>query len=79
MAKPTKKNSTEPIPSDPMIKYLFTLVGATITSLIVESGESEHDETYYGFAFTTKNGKSYQCMILGDAEGNGPGHLEISK
>ena len=69
----------EPIPSDPMIKYLRPLIGATITSLIVDEGESEHDEPYYGFAFTTKNGKSYECMILADEEGNGPGHLEISK
>ena len=69
----------KPNASDPMVKHLMPLVGATITTIIVDEGESEHDEPYYGFAFTTKNGKSYECMILADEEGNGPGHLEISK
>ena len=70
----------KPDASDPMVKHLMPLVGATITSLIVDEGDSPHDEPYYGFAFTTKKGTlSYQCMILSDPEGNGPGHLEISK
>jgi hypothetical protein len=35
------------------------------------------DETLYGFIIE-KEGKRYDCMILADEEGNGPGHLDIS-
>jgi hypothetical protein len=62
---------------DPMIKYLTPLVGATITTIIVEDGTDAMDETHYGF-IVEKNGKRFDCMILCDPEGNGPGHLDIT-
>jgi hypothetical protein len=34
------------------------------------------EETHYGF-IAEKKGKRYECMILSDGEGNGPGHLDI--
>ena len=62
---------------DPMLRYLSPLVGATITTIIVEDGTDDNDETHYGFIIE-KEGKRYDCMILADEEGNGPGHLDIS-
>ena len=62
---------------DPMLRYLSPLVGATITTIIVEDGPDDNDETHYGFIIE-KEGVRYDCMILADEEGNGPGHLDIS-
>lgn len=62
--------------ADPMLKYLSPLVGATITTIIIEDGTDDTDETYYGFIIE-KEGVRYECMILSDGEGNGPGHLDI--
>jgi hypothetical protein len=62
---------------DPMLRYLSPLVGATITTIIVEDGTDDVDETHYGFIIE-KEGKRYDCMILADEEGNGPGHLDIT-
>ena len=61
---------------NPMLKYLSPLVGATITTIIVEDGNDDMEETHYGF-IAEKKGKRYECMILSDGEGNGPGHLDI--
>lgn len=62
---------------DPMVKYLSQLIGATITTIIVEDGVDPNDETHYGFIIE-KDGKSFDCMILSDEEGNGPGHFDIT-
>lgn len=62
---------------DPMLRYLSPLVGATITTIIVEDGTDATDETHYGFIIE-KEGVRYDCMILADEEGNGPGHLDIT-
>ena len=72
------ESMAKPNASDPMVKHLMPLVGATITTIIVEDGPDDTDETHYGF-IAEKKGKRYECMILSDGEGNGPGHLEISK
>lgn len=62
--------------ADHMLKYLSPIVGATITTIIIEDGNDDIDETHYGF-IAEKNGRRYECMILSDGEGNGPGHLDI--
>ena len=62
---------------DPLLKSLSPLVGGTITTIIVEDGTEPMDETHYGF-IVEKNGKRFDCMILSDEEGNGPGHLDIT-
>ena len=63
--------------ADPMLKYLSPLVGATITTIIIEDGTDDMDETHYGFIAENK-GKRYDCMILCDPEGNGPGFLHVT-
>ena len=64
--------------TDPMVKYLSPLIGGTIKTLIVEDGTDSMDETHYGFIIENK-GKTFECMILSDPEGNGPGHLTVEK
>ena len=61
---------------DHILRYLSPLVGATITTIIIEDAW-DSEETHYGF-IVEKEGKRYDCMILADEEGNGPGHLDIT-
>jgi hypothetical protein len=68
----TKRKST-----DPEIDHLLPLVGGVITQVIVDESEG-NDETCYGIA-VEKNGTRYECLIMRDPEGNGPGHLYIWK
>lgn len=63
------------INTDPEIEYLLPLVGGVITQILVDD-QSDIDENCYGLRIE-KNGKKFDCLILRDPEGNGPGHLMI--
>jgi hypothetical protein len=63
------------INTDPEIEYLLPLVGGVITQVLVDD-QSDIDENCYGLRIE-KNGKKFDCLILRDPEGNGPGHLMI--
>jgi len=63
------------IKTDPEIEYLLPLVGGVITQVLVDD-QSDMGENCYGLRIE-KNGRSFDCLILRDPEGNGPGHLMI--
>ena len=69
----TKRKST-----DPEIDRLLPLVGGVITQVIVDESDEQLDETCYGIVIE-KNDTRYECLIMRDPEGNGPGHLYIWK
>jgi len=58
-----------------VIYSLNHLVGGTITKEITT--KDINDEDCEGFQ-VVNNGKTYNCSILGDEEGNYPGSLEIT-
>jgi hypothetical protein len=62
---------------DHNVDHLLPLVGGVITKVLVDEGDG-NDETCYGIA-VEKNGTQYECLIMCDPEGNGPGHLYIWK
>lgn len=55
--------------------YLVPLVGGKITKLIVDPS---NEGTYLGFIVEKRN-QSFEVIGLTDSEGNGPGHLQITK
>tara|TARA_R110000868_G_scaffold220179_1_gene471259 strand:+ start:388 stop:600 length:213 start_codon:yes stop_codon:yes gene_type:complete len=61
--------------TDPEVDHLLPLVGGVITQVLIDE---VFDETCYGFR-VEKKGKSFECLIMRDPEGNGPGHLMIVK
>lgn len=63
------------IKTDPEIEYLLPLVGGVITQVLVDD-QSDMGENCYGLRIE-KNGRKFDCLILRDPEGNGPGHLMI--
>lgn len=63
--------------TDPEVDHLLPLVGGVITQVLVDDAP-EFGEPCYGFR-VEKNGKSFECLIMRDPEGNGPGHLMIVK
>jgi hypothetical protein len=69
----TKQTNT-----DPYVEYLLPLVGGVITQVIVDESDEQLDETCYGIVIE-KNDTRYECLIMRDPEGNGPGHLYIWK
>ena len=71
MAKRTK------FKDDFYIEHLLPLVGGVITQVLVDD-VPELGETCYGFR-VEKKGKRFDCLIMCDPEGNGPGHLMIVK
>jgi hypothetical protein len=68
----TKRNK---FVDDYNIAHLMPLVGGVITQILIDEGD-EGNETCYGLGIQNK-GKKYDCIILCDPEGNGPGHLHI--
>ena len=71
MAKSTK------FKDDFYVEHLLPLVGGVITQVLVDD-VPELGETCYGFR-VEKKGKTLDCLIMCDPEGNGPGHLMIVK
>jgi len=68
----TKRTNT-----DPYVDHLLPLVGGVVTQVLVDD-VPELGETCYGLRIQ-KAGKNYDCLIMRDPEGNGPGHLYIWK
>ena len=69
--------------SDEKISFTFfslkSIVGGKITKLISDNMEvfgGNEDEEVEGFQVEV-NGKTFNCFILGDPEGNSAGHLDI--
>jgi len=69
--------------NDEKIAFTFfslkSIVGGKITKLISSNMEvfgGDEDEEVEGFQVEV-NGKTFNCFILGDAEGNSAGHLDI--
>ena len=58
-----------------ILRTIKSLVGGTITKEITT--KDINDEDCEGFQ-VVNNGKTYNCSILGDEEGNYPGSLEIT-
>ena len=59
------------------VQHLLPLVGGVITQILVDD-DPELGETCYGIR-VEKKGDSFECLIMCDPEGNGPGHLMIQK
>jgi len=59
------------------IQHLMPLVGGVVTQILIDD-VPELGETCYGLRIK-KDGRNYDCFIMCDPEGNGPGHLEIHK
>ena len=63
--------------SDPEVDHLLSLVGGVITQVLVDNAP-ELGDPCYGFRVEKKD-NSFDCLIMRDPEGNGPGHLMIVK
>ena len=61
-----------------MEKHLKQLVGGTIRNVVEYTVEGPHNPSFWGYKVIGKVGKIYETLILSDAEGNGPGFLEIA-
>lgn len=61
--------------SDPEVDHLLPLVGGVITQVLVDNAP-ELGDPCYGFR-VEKKGESFDCLIMLDPEGNGPGYLMI--
>ena len=61
--------------TDPEVDHLLPLVGGVVTQILIDDAP-ELGEPCYGFR-VEKKGKSFDCLIMRDPEGNGPGHLMI--
>lgn len=54
------------------------LLDGVITSIVVDDSE-DHGRPYCGFYITCKNGAVYEIIAEADEEGNGPGHITLTK
>jgi hypothetical protein len=70
----TKRNK---FVDDHNVNHLLPLVGGVVTQVLVDD-VPELGDTCYGLRIQ-KRGKNYDCLIMCDPEGNGPGHLMIVK
>jgi hypothetical protein len=79
MTNPNK----QPEEQNPYASYLEQLLGYTVKTVIIYASDDGVDETSYGLILsrTDDDGKEQflYTEILRDEEGNGPGHLHISK
>jgi hypothetical protein len=58
-----------------IFNYLKPLVGAKITKVIVDPSP---EGVYLGFIVEKKD-QTFEILGLADPEGNGPGHIQITK
>jgi len=67
---------------DIVTKYYYDrfkhLLNGVVTSIVVDDS-ADHGMPYCGFYITCKNGDIYEVIAEADAEGNGPGHMTLTK
>ena len=57
-------------------KEYAPLEGSTVISVLIDN-ETDEGEVYVGLLMQCKDGKKRIAWVLRDAEGNGPGHLDV--
>lgn len=70
------KRSDKKTKPDHLIDHLMSLQGGTVLGVAVTTDDvSDHDRT--AALIIEVKGKKYNCWIMRDPEGNGPGWLDI--
>ena len=80
MANPNERPASV---QDPYASHLEQLIGFTVKQVIIYQDADAAEENVYGLLFSRTDAAGTEHFlyteILRDEEGNGPGHLHVSK